>query len=166
MVDGASAIARIAASLDEDPRVRAIRPIHTIGFDAPASSVGPARSQALSALKSIAARQAVALTDLYRSLLRKRIGRGGPGAGSAPFTAPRTPTNAPLRTGRSIATLSLPLDEMKAVGKAFGGTINDVALTIVDAALHRYLDDRLAQHTREAFAALRRAVARRRPTSA
>ena len=30
---------------------------------------------------------------------------------------------------------------MKAAGKAFGGTINDVAVTIVDAALHRYLDD-------------------------
>jgi WS/DGAT/MGAT family acyltransferase len=140
MVDGASAIARISASLDEDPRVRTIRPIHTIGFDAPASSVGAARTPALAALKSVAAKQAFALTDLYRSLLSKPFRRRD-GAGSVPFTAPRTPTNAPLRARRSIATLSLPLAEMKAVGKAFGGTINDVAVTAVDAALHRYLAD-------------------------
>ena len=31
---------------------------------------------------------------------------------------------------------------MKSVGKAFGGTLNDVAVTIVDAALNRYLQDR------------------------
>jgi WS/DGAT/MGAT family acyltransferase len=141
MVDGASAIARISASLDEDPRARTIRSIHTIGFDAPASSVGAARTQALAALKSVAAKQALALTDLYRSLLRKRLGRRTTGAGSVPFTAPRTPTNALLRAGRSIATLSLPLGEMKSVGKAFGGTINDVAVALVDAALHRYLAD-------------------------
>ena len=35
MVDGASAIARITASLDESPDARAIRPIYTIGFDTP-----------------------------------------------------------------------------------------------------------------------------------
>lgn len=141
MVDGASAIARITASLDESPDARAIRPIYTIGFDHSEPSAAKARSQALAALKSVAAKQAVALADLYGNLLRKGIGRGGRGAGSAPFTAPRTPMNAPLRAGRTIATLSLPLAEMKMAARAFGGTINDVAVTIVDAALHRYLDD-------------------------
>jgi WS/DGAT/MGAT family acyltransferase len=141
MVDGASAIARVSASLDESPDVRTIRPIHTIGFDDPEASAGKARSQALAALRSVVAKQAIALTDLSGRLLRKGIGLGVPGAGSAPFTAPRTPMNAPLRAGRTIATLSLPLAEMKAAAKAFGGTINDVAVTIVDAALHRYLDD-------------------------
>jgi diacylglycerol O-acyltransferase len=141
MVDGASAIARISASLDESPDARAVRPIYSIGFDDGAPAAGRARSRVLAALKSIAAKQAMALTDLYGSLLRKGIGRGAPGAGSMPFTAPRTPTNAPLRPGRTIATLSLPLADMKAVGKAFGGTLNDVAVTVVDAALHRYLAD-------------------------
>ncbi len=140
MVDGASTIARIAASLDENPKARSLRAIHAIGFDGarpPAAS--QARKRTLAALKSIAGagKQALAVTDLSRSLLRGRTSRGIPGAGSAP----RTPMNAPIRAGRTIATLSLPLAEMKAVGKAFGGTINDVAVTIVDAALHRYLDD-------------------------
>ena len=141
MVDGASAIARITASLDESPDARTIRPIYTIGFYGTEASTGKARNQALAALKSVAARQAIALTDLYRNLLRKGIGRGARGTGSVPFTAPRTPMNAPLRAGRTIATLSLPLAEMKVAARAFGGTINDVAVTIVDAALHRYLDD-------------------------
>jgi len=140
IVDGASAIARIAASLDENPDARAIRPTYTIGFGgAPA---GKARNRALAALKSVAARQSVAITGLSASLLRKAIRRSAAeGAGSVPFTAPRTPMNAPLRAGRSIGMLSLPLAGMKAAGKAFGGTINDVAATVVDAALHRYLDD-------------------------
>jgi WS/DGAT/MGAT family acyltransferase len=142
IVDGASAIARISASLDEDPDARAIRPIYTIGFDGPGAPAGKARNQALAALKSIASRQAVAITGLTGNLLRKGLRRSAAeGAGSAPFTAPRTPMNATLRSGRTIATLSLSLAEMKAAGKAFGGTINDVAATIVDAALHRYLAD-------------------------
>jgi diacylglycerol O-acyltransferase len=141
MVDGASAIARIAGSLDDNPGTRKVRPIYSIGFDGAAPAAGKARRQAILALKSIAAKQAGALTGLYRSLLKKGISLGASGAGSAPFTAPRTPMNAPLRAGRTIATLSLSLAEMKAVGKAFGGTINDVAVTIVDAALHCYLED-------------------------
>ena len=43
----------------------------------------------------------IPLIDLYESLLRKGIGRGVPGAGSAPFTAPRTPMNAPLPGSRA-----------------------------------------------------------------
>jgi len=143
MLDGASAIMRIAASLDGDADARKVRPIYGIGFDAPSPWSTRPRLRSLAALKSTAAKQAVALTNLYGTLLRKGlgVGRNAKGAGSAPFTAPRTPTNAPLAAGRSIATLSLPLDEMKSVGKTFGGTINDVAVTIVDAALHRYLED-------------------------
>jgi len=141
MVDGASAIARITASLDESPTARTIKPIYSVGFDGAAPSGGKARSQALAALRSIIGTKAFALAHLSRSLIRKRIGLGASGAGSAPFTAPRTPTSAPIRAGRTIAMLSLPLAEMKSVGKAFDGTLNDVAVTIVDAALHRYLDD-------------------------
>jgi len=40
---------------------------------------------------------------------------------------------------RSIATLSLPLEEMRAVGRHFGATLNDLAATVVDEGVHRYL---------------------------
>jgi len=141
MVDGASAIARITASLDESPDARTVRPIHSIDLESATPSTDKASDRASAGLKSLAAKQAAAVAGLSRSLLQKGMSRGASGAGSAPFTAPRTPMNAPMRAQRSIATLSLPLAEMKAVGKAYGGTLNDVAVTIIDAALHRYLDD-------------------------
>ena len=47
--------------------------------------------------------------------------------------------NEPLQMARSVATLSLPLDEMHAVGRHFGATLNDLAVTIVDEGVHRYL---------------------------
>ena len=64
---------------------------------------------------------------------------GADPVGSAPFTAQRGPMNEPLQMARSVATLSLPLDEMHAVGKHFGATLNDLAVTIVDEGVHRYL---------------------------
>jgi hypothetical protein len=54
--------------------------------------------------------------------------------------------NEPLQMGRSIATLSLPLDEMRAVGKRFDATLNDLAVTLVDEGVHRYL-----RHSARAF---------------
>ncbi|MGH6623158.1 MAG: WS/DGAT domain-containing protein, partial [Burkholderiaceae bacterium] len=60
--------------------------------------------------------------------------------GSQPFTAVHTPMNEPVRTARSFASLALAVHEMRAVSKAFDATINDVAVTIVDAGLHRYLE--------------------------
>ncbi len=107
MVDGASAIARITASLDESPEARTVRPIHSIDLDSTTPSTGQTHDRALAGLKSMAVRQAAAVAGLSRSLLRKGMGRGASGAGSAPFTAPRTPMNAPMRAQRSIATLSL-----------------------------------------------------------
>jgi WS/DGAT/MGAT family acyltransferase len=82
------------------------------------------------------------LRDLYASLLRKGVAQAAGGPGSVPFTAPRGPTTEHAKASRSVATLTLSLDEMKSVGKAFGGTLNDVAVTIADAGLLRYLEAR------------------------
>ena len=61
--------------------------------------------------------------------------------------------NQPLQMARSVATLSLPLDEMRSVGKHFGATLNDLAVTIVDEGMHRYLrqTDRVFPHRLVAF---------------
>jgi WS/DGAT/MGAT family acyltransferase len=47
--------------------------------------------------------------------------------------------NEPLATARSLATLSLPLHEMREVGRHFHATLNDVVVTVVDEGVHRYL---------------------------
>jgi WS/DGAT/MGAT family acyltransferase len=40
---------------------------------------------------------------------------------------------------RTLATLTLPREEMRTVGRHFGATLNDLSVTIVDEGLHRYL---------------------------
>ncbi len=52
---------------------------------------------------------------------------------------PRTPLNVTIGPERSLAVLSLPLDEVKAIGKAENATINDVVLALCAATLRRYL---------------------------
>jgi hypothetical protein len=57
-----------------------------------------------------------------------------------PFSAARTPTmGAHITPARSFAALDLPLDEVKRLAKDFGGTVNDIVLSICDDGMHRYL---------------------------
>jgi diacylglycerol O-acyltransferase len=58
---------------------------------------------------------------------------------AAPLTAPRTPFNRTITGRRTIAFVDLPLDEVKAVKKATGTTVNDVVLALCGGALRRYL---------------------------
>lgn len=140
MIDGVSGMARVEGSLARRPAARAIRPFYTLRFAGARRQ--PSAPDVVAALKALAVRQLLAFRDLYTTLVRKGTGRTARGPGSVPFTAPRGPTNEPAAAGRSIATLVLPLDAMRTVGKAYGGTLNDVAATIVDAGLVRYLADR------------------------
>jgi WS/DGAT/MGAT family acyltransferase len=88
-----------------------------------------------------AAKQLAAIKDVYAYGLRKVLATisGEPLTGSQPFTAHHSPMNEPLGRSRSYATLSLPLDEMRALGKQYGATLNDMVVTLVDEGVHRYL---------------------------
>ena len=87
--------------------------------------------------------QAGAVNQISVGMLRKALTKaiGVDPKGSLPFLANHALTNQPLKQGRSFATMSLPLEEMHEIGHRFGGTLNDVAATIVDAGLHAYLAD-------------------------
>jgi diacylglycerol O-acyltransferase len=61
---------------------------------------------------------------------------------SRAFTAPATPMNESIRNARSVAHAVLPLEPMKAVASRSGATLNDVALCVLDEAMHRYLRER------------------------
>lgn len=57
------------------------------------------------------------------------------------FHAPPTRMNRRVEYDtRAIATCSLPLDRLRAIGSRAGGKLNDVVLAIIDAALHDYLE--------------------------
>jgi diacylglycerol O-acyltransferase / wax synthase len=53
--------------------------------------------------------------------------------------APQTPFNTGIEPGRVFVTATLPLAECKAMGKAVGGSLNDVVLWICSTALRDYL---------------------------
>lgn len=53
--------------------------------------------------------------------------------------APRTPFNAQIGVERSVRTLSLALDDARAIATMAGVTVNDVLLATVSGALRRYL---------------------------
>ncbi|MCZ4311818.1 wax ester/triacylglycerol synthase family O-acyltransferase [Comamonadaceae bacterium G21597-S1] len=53
--------------------------------------------------------------------------------------APATPFNVSVGTGRAFAAVSLPMVELKALGKSMGATINDMVLAVCSGALRSYL---------------------------
>ncbi|MDO9360968.1 MAG: wax ester/triacylglycerol synthase family O-acyltransferase [Polaromonas sp.] len=55
--------------------------------------------------------------------------------------APQTPFNAGIGTGRVFVTATIPLAECKAMGKAVGGSFNDMVLWICSTALRTYLTE-------------------------
>lgn len=60
-----------------------------------------------------------------------------------PFSARRTRMNIPIKWDtRSTAICTLPLDRIKAIGKARDCTVNEVVLALVGAALDEYLAGR------------------------
>jgi WS/DGAT/MGAT family acyltransferase len=52
--------------------------------------------------------------------------------------APRTRLNASVTTGRAFATVSLPLQELKSLGRLHGATLNDMVLMLCSTALRRH----------------------------
>jgi hypothetical protein len=56
--------------------------------------------------------------------------------------APRTVLNQSVTDGRAFAGLSLPLAELKAIGKANEATVNDMVLLVCSSALRRYFQQR------------------------
>ena len=56
--------------------------------------------------------------------------------------APKTIFNASITNQRSFGSLSVPLAELKTLGKQMGGTLNDVVMAMCSGALRRFLDER------------------------
>jgi len=52
--------------------------------------------------------------------------------------APRMALNVPVTDGRAFSAVSLPLPELKALGKAHGATLNDMVLWLVSTALREH----------------------------
>ena len=60
---------------------------------------------------------------------------------SSPLRAPRTMLNVPITGARRFAADSWPIDRVRAAGKAYGATVNDMVLAMSAGALRTYLRD-------------------------
>ena len=96
-----------------------------------------------------------AFGELLTALSTRTHGRGETGqpAGNRPFAGPHTRFNEPVQAGRAFACFRLPLEEMRRVARASGGTLNDVALAVVDAGVERVLAAR-GERPREPLVAM------------
>lgn len=56
--------------------------------------------------------------------------------------APPTPLNAPIGSRRRFERVITPLGDLKAVGKTYGATVNDVVLSVVAGALREWMIER------------------------
>jgi diacylglycerol O-acyltransferase len=144
-VDGQAAVALADAMLDvtREPRVIEIRPstrprqtrlgVTEMLRGAIAHELqqvaGIVRGlpEALGAIGKTAAR-AVSAESLQRYKRVRNIG-----------WAPHTPFNAQVGPGRAFASATLPLNELKAIGKAHGATLNDMVLMVCSTALRSCL---------------------------
>jgi diacylglycerol O-acyltransferase len=89
------------------------------------------------------ARRPLRLASAFGSSARglaTRVSRRRSRARVRPFSAPRIPFSGAVTGRRSVAFGRVPLDDVKAVGRAFGATVNDVFLAATTASARAYLE--------------------------
>ncbi|WP_295007205.1 wax ester/triacylglycerol synthase family O-acyltransferase [uncultured Dechloromonas sp.] len=142
IIDGASGLARILASLSADPAEEFKKPLFAVEFpdsrhSAPTDLVGQ-----LSNTVTDFTRQILSLGEMLNTVLSGKLFgalSGGLDLSSLPFTAPKTRFNGPIRYGRTLGRMGLPIKPMQAIAKSMGGTLNDALLAVVDGGSRRYL---------------------------
>jgi diacylglycerol O-acyltransferase len=81
---------------------------------------------------------AQSVTRLVRARSSESTGSGG----AVPFVAPRAPFNGRISPERVVAFADVPVDDVKAVKSALGGTFNDVVIALCGSAFRAYLEAR------------------------
>lgn len=93
--------------------------------------------------KAMVASGGVSLAPVLRgaTALKSLIEMGWDESATVPFEAPPSPLNVKVGGARRFAGDQWPLERLKAVANAVGGTVNDVGLAMAGAALRAYLDE-------------------------
>ncbi len=141
LVDGESGIALVQRSLSRSRRDRRIRTVIATRLAATNRADPRGLLPRLEHEVANAARIALSIGGGWERLLEEGLAglRGFSRKTVRPFTAPLTPMNEPIRNARTITHIALPLRVMTSVARAWGTTLNDVALCVLDAAMTRYL---------------------------
>jgi WS/DGAT/MGAT family acyltransferase len=165
-VDGQAAVALANAILDTTPEPRAVeartsRREKTFEIGMTEMLRGVLGSQAQKVAQII--RELPGTVGTLGSAAGQAVSRGalpllgsgkGKGGSANVALAPRTPFNASVTDARAFAAVTLPLAEVRALGRASEGTINDVVLWLCSTALRRYLAKRHALPRKSLIAAV------------
>ena len=146
ILDGVSGASVLAAFLDLNPRTRVVAlpqewkpaplPSNATMLRHAASSLARQPGGTLSTLH--AGVEAVADLGMHNRELVSRGEQPPPGF----FNAPRTSFNGAVSNRKRFCSLSVPLDDVKLVGRVFEATVNDVVLVCVSGGLRRLLEGR------------------------
>lgn len=145
LLDGQGGIALAKALLDLGPTVakRSRKGERAANAGALVARVRK-RDVATTAVQATVNQFAKVLRALPQTLKLARDGLGDPRAllgriRDSVQIAPRTPFNAQVGAGRSFATASLPIDQVKQVARAASVSLNDVVMALCAGALRTYL---------------------------
>jgi diacylglycerol O-acyltransferase / wax synthase len=147
-VDGQAAVAMANSVFDMTLEPRRVKPPrarrghrYQLGV---AELLGAALSNQVSQLvqfaKLLPPLAGAAVVAAKQALAARRSGAAKAGAKGTIFKlAPPTPFNTSITNQRAFAGISLPLGEVKQVGKALGASVNDMVLWLCSTALREYL---------------------------
>lgn len=148
-IDGVGGIRLLKRILSVDPDARDMLPPWAVGTRGPDQSGLPPREKpavpapAEARGPSLPGRAGAVLGSLGKTYSESLLGSKDHDR-AVPFRAPKTLFNGRIHTPRRFATQHYPIDRIRAVASAVGGSMNDVFLAICGGALRRYLTDAAA----------------------
>jgi diacylglycerol O-acyltransferase / wax synthase len=142
IADGVAAAALLSNVLETEPAPRdPSPPAHSWQPEEVPSRTRLAVDAAVDAARGLARLPGLLRRTAAGMRAVRRVRRRHPGVPAAtPLNTPRTRFNGSITAGRIFATATLPFDDVRAVRKAAGVTVNDVVLGVCAGALLRYLD--------------------------
>ncbi len=155
-VDGQAGVAMATSLFDITPEPRAVKPPREVRANTYQLGVAELLAAALqnqarqvveglklvpALAKTVAGAVQKAIAERREESPEDRAARKAEKAPSAFKFAPPTPFNHSITNQRAFAAVSLPLPEIKAIGKGLGASINDMVLWLCSTALRSYLKD-------------------------
>ena len=143
-IDGMSGVKRMNAGLSVSPKETHVTPAWSFGSPQDGKPpVGTGEGNSLGKMAATLLTQARAGIEITGTLRRmgSELLKDRPSGAQPLFRAPRTRMNEFVEHDtRAIALCTLPLDRARAIGEREGGKLNDVMLSVIDGALHDYLE--------------------------
>jgi diacylglycerol O-acyltransferase / wax synthase len=149
-VDGQAAVAMGNSVFDMTAEPRRVKPPrrtrsnrYQLGMaELLSAAVGNQLRQVVEFAKLLPPLTGAAITAAKTALAARRAGESSKKApGTRLKFAPATPFNTSITNQRTFSCISLPLLEVKTIGKALGASVNDMVLWLCSTALREYLSE-------------------------